>query len=321
LDGIKRPAQLLRVTREGHDTYRFDWQDVKKYVDLARRCGIGKFEWCHFFTQWGARYAPRVYEGQGREERLLWQPDTPATSDTYRSFLTQFLPELYRFLVEEGLLGCSSFHVSDEPHGEEDLRHYREAREMLRELAPWIRVMDALSEIEFARQGLTDMPIPTIQTALDFVAAGIPTWCYYCCGPRGKYLNRLLDTPLAKIAMHGLLFYRWPFKGFLHWGYNYWYESQTRHLIDPFAEQDGLAWQRGWAYGDPFLVYPDPAGPVDSMRWEVFGESLQDYALLQTLGIDRESELLSGIRDFTDFPKMAGWRQELRHKVFKGLLG
>jgi len=45
----------------------------------------------------------------------------------------------------------------------------------------------------------------------------------------------LMETPLPKTAMHGFLFYRWPFEGFLHWGYNCWYERQTRTLIDPFT--------------------------------------------------------------------------------------
>ena len=35
----------------------------------------------------------------------------------------------------------------------------------------------------------------------DFVAEGIPCWCYYACVPRGRYLNRFLDTPLPKIRM------------------------------------------------------------------------------------------------------------------------
>ena len=318
LDGVKRPSQLLRVERAGPDTYRFDWRDVKRYVDLAKQCGIVNFEWCHFFTQWGARNAIRVYEGQGRDERLLWQPDTTATSDTYRAFLSQYLPELRRFLELEGILDRSFFHVSDEPHGEGDLQAYREARAVLRDLAPWLKVMDALTEIAFAHQGLTDMPIPSIRTALGFVAAGIPSWCYYCCGPRGKYLNRLLDTPLSKIAMHGFLFYRWPFRGFLHWGYNYWYERQTRHLIDPYTVQDGLAWERGWAYGDTFLVYPGPDGPVDSMRWEVLSESLQDYSLLQTLGVSHDDSLFAPIESFADFPKSEGWRLSARRRLLMG---
>jgi len=318
LDGVKRPSQLLDVRRKDAGTYAFDWRDVKRYVDVARAAGVTHFEWTHFFTQWGAKHAIRIYERQGRDEHLLWAPETEATSETYRGFLAQFLPALHRFLTVEGLLDHSFFHVSDEPHGEEHLAHYLANRALLRELAPWIRVMDALSEIEFAREGAMDVPIPSIRTALDFHAEGIESWCYYCCGPRGRYLNRLLDTPLPKIAMHGMLFYRWPFKGFLHWGYNYWYESQTRNLIDPYTVQDGLAWHRGWAYGDPFMVYPGPAGPVDSLRWEVFAESLQDYQLLQTLGVARDHELLAELRSFEDFPKAAAWRADVRRRLLEG---
>ncbi len=317
LDGVKRPSQLLHVTRLGDDRYELDWRDVKRYVDLARSCGIAHFEWCHFFTQWGARYALRIYEGQGQDEHLLWPPDTEATSPTYRAFLACYLPELRRFLEVEGLLGCSFFHVSDEPHGEEHLQSYRRARTVLRELAPWMRVMDALTEISFAREGLTDMPIPSVSTALDFAREGIPSWCYYCGGPRGPYIQRLLDTPLAKIAMHGLLFYRWPFQGFLHWGYNYWCRSQTRILIDPYTVQDAEAWERGWAYGDPFQVYPGPQGPVDSVRWEVIGECLQDYALLQTLGVARDDPRVAPLRSFADFPKAASWRAALRSSLLR----
>jgi hypothetical protein len=321
LDGVKTPSQLLRVERVGPDSYRFDWSDVKRYIDLARACGIDQFEWCHLFTQWGARNAVRVYNGQGRGEELLWPPETGSTSGAYRVFLSQFLPELHRFLSDEKALDRSVFHVSDEPHGEQQLLDYGRARGLLRELAPWMKVMDALTDIEFARRGLTDMPIPSVRTALEFVQEGIPSWCYYCCGPRDQYINRLLDTPLPKIAMHGMLFYRWPFRGFLHWGYNYWYQSQTRILIDPYTVQDGLAWQRGWAYGDTFEVYPGPRGPVDSIRWEVFGESLQDYALLQTLGVARDDPRLEPIRSFADFPKAERWRLDTRARLLRQFAG
>ncbi|MBI2441353.1 MAG: hypothetical protein HYV35_08290, partial [Lentisphaerae bacterium] len=97
-DGVKRPTQLLRVTRAGK-RYRFDWRDVKRYVELARSCGVRYFEWNHFFSQWGAKYALRVYANQGREEKLLWNPETPATAPIYRNFLRQLLPELQAFLA------------------------------------------------------------------------------------------------------------------------------------------------------------------------------------------------------------------------------
>ncbi len=318
LDGVKRPSQLLHVTRRGKNGYRFDWRDVKRYIDLARRRGIRHFEWTHFFTQWGVKHAIRIYHGQGFDEKRIWPPSTGAVSPTYRAFLAEFLPQFHRFLVREKLLPKSFFHVSDEPHGAEHLANYRRARALLKELAPWMKTTDALSEIEYGRDNVTDMPIASIKTALDFVKADIPCGCYYCCGPRGRFLNRFIDTPLPKIRMNGWLFYRWPFKRFLHWGYNYWYRSQSREMIDPYQVTDAHAWP-SWVAGDPFVVYPGPDGPVDSLRWEVFAESLRDYALLQTLKIGRDDPLLQPLRSFQDFPKNADWIRDTRRFLLQSV--
>jgi len=315
-DGVKRPTQLVRVTREG-EGYGFDFADVKRWVGLARASGIANIEWTHFFSQWGVRNALRVYEGQGRDEKLLWAPETGATSETYRSFLAQFLPAFRRFLDAEGLLARSFFHVSDEPHGPEHLRNYQAARALLKELAPWMRTMDALSEIEYGRDRVTDMPIPSIGVTKQYWREDIESWTYFCCGPRGRFVNRLLDTPLQKTRMLGWLFYRFRRLGFLHWGHNYWYRSQTRKLIDPYTVTDGEAWP-GWAYGDTHVVYPGPDGPVDSIRWEVFAESLQDFALLQTADVDPDGELLSPLVDFDDFPRSDGWIDRARRSVLMG---
>ena len=316
LDGVKLPTQLLKVQKTGSASYRFDWSDVKRWIGLARRYGITHFEWTHPFTQWGVEHAIRIYADQGQDETLLWPADTKATSDTYRAFLKQYLPELHRFLQQEGLLENSFFHVSDEPHGEAHLQNYRQARELLREIAPWMKTMDALTDITYGRLKITDMPVPSISTALSFIQEGLDCWCYYCCGPRGPYLNRLLDTPLAKIAMHGFLFYRWPFHGFLHWGYNYWFRSQTRELVDVYTCQDGGKWP-GWAFGDTTMVYPGPDGPLDSIRWEIFAEALQDYRLLQTVNLDRNDKLLQALRSFADFPKHASWRRNARRRLLQ----
>ncbi|MGH2532728.1 MAG: glycoside hydrolase domain-containing protein [Thermomicrobiales bacterium] len=317
LDGIKRPTQLLHVERDG-DGYRFDWTYVTRWLDAARTAELDRFEWSHLFSQWGARHAIRIYRGHGEDGTLLWDPETPGTSETYRRFLTAFLPAFERFLRTEGVLERSFFHLSDEPHGAEQLASYRAARELLRELAPWMRVMDALSEVEYARAGVTDTPVALLPSVPAFAAEGFPAWAYFCCVPRGRYLNRMCDTPLAKIRMSGWLLYRMGVEGFLHWGYNYWYQRQTTMLIDPFQVTDAVAWPN-WGYGDPFVVYPGPDGPLDSIRWEVFAESLQDYALLQAAGVERNDPLLGEIVDFAAFPRDPRWIRDARELVMKRL--
>ncbi len=317
LDGVKRPTQLLKIRRTGRDKYAFDWAAVARWIRTARQCGLEKFEWCHLFTQWGAKYAPRIYGAQRAmrepEKALLWPPETPGTSAIYRSFLAQYLPELQRFLRRENILARSLFHLSDEPHGDEHLDNYRRARAMLRELAPWMTIMDALSDLRFAKEGLVEMPVTYIGVAKRFWAERIPCWHYYCCGPRGAWLNRLLETPLAAIRMSGWLFHRFQARGFLHWGYNYWYQSQTRRIINPFFESDGLA-SPGWAHGDPFVVYPGENGPLDSIRWEVFAESLQDYQLLQTLKVPPDA-LAGEFADYNAFPRAAAWVRRRRRRL------
>jgi hypothetical protein len=160
-----------------------------------------------------------------------------------------------------------------------------------------------------------DMPVPEVSRAKRFVDEGIPCWTYFCCAPLGPWLNRLLSTPLAKVRMSGWLFYRFQQQGFLHWGYNYWYRRQTRQLIDPFLTSDGEGWP-GWQSGDPFMVYPGAEGPLDSIRWEIFSESLEDYRLLQTLGVP-PSSLAGEFRDYDRFPKNVAWVRQRRRRLLE----
>jgi hypothetical protein len=309
-DGDRRPSQLLCVSET------FDWTMVTRYIELARSIGFSKFEWPHLFSQWGASRAIRVYDGQGRDEKLLWSDDTPATSDRYRTFLSRFLPEFKSFLDKNGILEGSFFHVSDEPSGDEDRRNYTASRAMLQQLAPWMKTMDAVSELGYGKDQLTDIPIPQLGSAMDYVNEGIDCFAYFCCHPRHQYINRLLDTPLHKIRMLGWVLYRHRqyIHGFLHWGYNYWYRSQTRELVDPFSVTDAGAWP-GWAYGDPFVVYPGADGPLDSIRWEAFAEGLAEYQLLETVGLAPDADVLANVRDFSTFPRNPTWRSAARRKV------
>jgi hypothetical protein len=311
-DGVKRPTQLLGVGKQG-DRYTFDWTLVKRWIKTAQAAGLTRYEWNHLFTQWGAKYAIRIYEGHGETKKLLWDPETLGVSPIYRDFLSQYLPEFKRFLDAEGLFEASFFHLSDEPHGDEHRANYRLARQMLREIAPWMTVMDALSQIEFAREGLTDVPIAIISETPQFVSEGFPAWTYFCCEPRRRYLNRLMDTPLVKTRMAGWLFHKTRARGFLHWGHNYWCKFGASEPLDPYQSGDGK--DPELPYGDTFVVYPGEAGPVDSIRWEVWAESLQDYALLQAAGIDPSDAMLSEIEDYAKFPRSESWIQERRQTI------
>jgi hypothetical protein len=314
---LERPAQLLKVKKTAEDRYEFDFSDVQKWVRIALKHGANHIEWPHFFTPapTSGKYPQRIYERTEQKiGQLLWPTETLATSDTYRKFLQQFIPAFRQFLLSENILEMSLFHCADEPDGETQIADYRQARALLKEVAPWMKVIDAMSDPHFAVERLSDMPVPSIETARQFALANCPAWVYFCCGPRDRYLQRLLDTPLAKIRMAGWLFYKLQAKGFLHWGYNYWFVLCTGTPVNPFIDSSAAHWP-GMPTGDAFVVYPGADGPIDSIRWEVFSESLQDYALLQSVGIKADDDMLADIKDYNDFPKTETWWRNIRHKI------
>ena len=313
---LKRPAQLLRVRRVGDDKYEFDFSDVRRWIGLARKNGAEHVEWTHYFTPapTSGRYPQRIFERWDKLGPLLWPPEISAVSPTYRKFLEQFLPQFKSVLEEEQMLDRSFFHCADEPDGDVQMEDYRKARTMLREIAPWLKVIDAMSEPRFATEGLCEIPVPSIATALLFREAKCPAWVYFCCGPRGRFLQRLHDTPLAKLRMAGWLFYKHDARGFLHWGHNYWFKFCTSEIADPFQDPAVGAWP-GLPFGDPFVVYPGADGPIDSIRWEVFAESLQDYAVLQSAGISRDDPMFAEFKNYEDFPKSAQWIEAAVQKV------
>lgn len=311
---FKRPCQLLMVSEPAAGQYRFDWSEVKKFTDMCKEIGFKKFEWSHLWIYWGVENPVRVYKQEGEKYAMLWRPDISGFSDTFTNFLHQFLPEFKGFLEREGILNASYFHLSDEPGSGQHIANYQRAREILRELAPWMKVMDALSDIQYGKQGLTDMPIPIVSAAQAYIDAKIPHWVYYCCSPHGPWLNRFMDTPLPKIRMSGWLFYHLGAKGFLHWGFNYWHKMEREEIGDPFHDASNAEWP-GIPYGDPFMIYPGEKGPIDSLRWEVFAESLQDYAILQSAGVEPDDEMLSALKSYAIFPKNEAWINDALRKV------
>lgn len=119
----------------------------------------------------------------------------------------------------------------------------------------------------------------------------------------------------------GLLLYKYDAQGFLQWGYNFWYSQYSRHEIDPFTVTDA-----GGAFpsGDAFFVYPGADGaPLNSIRYEVFAEGLQDMRALRLLeSLKGRKYVLALIENgldvplsFKEYPHEQGWLLALRDKV------
>lgn len=103
--GGERPTvQLVDVEKNG-STYSFGFDKLKRWVDMCRSNGIEYFEFSHLFTQWGAKHAPKIVAKENGELKRIFGWDTDAPAEEYKSFLDQFLPELVRFIEDNGLKG------------------------------------------------------------------------------------------------------------------------------------------------------------------------------------------------------------------------
>jgi len=126
--------------------------------------------------------------------------------------------------------------------------------------------------------------------------------------------------PSARNRILGLQLYKYNIKGFLQWGYNFWYSQYSRYPINPFCVTDA-----GYAFpsGDAFIVYPSEEGPLESIRLEVFFEALQDLRALQLLetllGREAIMNLLEDGLDtpitFSEYPTDARWLLEMREEI------
>jgi len=324
--GTERPTvQLVDVEVTATDAYRFGFRGLEKWIDLCRDCGMTGFEISHLSTQWGAQFAPKVVAQVNGKTRRTFGWDTPSTGPRYRTFLVQFLPKLVRCLRRKRALGCSYLHVSDEPHLEH-LAEYGAVREILRRGAPQLPVVEALSNIEFYEHGLVDRPCPATNRAQPFLDRRVPhLWCYYCCGQAREVSNRFMDFPSARNRIIGWQLRKFGFEGFLQWGYNHWYDGLTDVLIDPYTNSHA---GRPLPPGDGFVVYPGEDGPVDSLRWEVFREGLQDMRALRLLArlahenpsLDTDRLLaLHPIKSMHVYPRSPEWILRQRHAVNRAI--
>ncbi|MFC5653267.1 DUF4091 domain-containing protein [Paenibacillus solisilvae] len=323
--GGERPTvQLIHVEQIGEDLYRFGFDRLERWARICGKYGVTFLEFSHLFTQWGAHHAPKVIAMAEGSEKQIFGWETDAAGEPYRAFLDQFLPELVRFIKAHGLEKQVYFHVSDEPQIHQ-LEQYRQASDYLRKHLGEFRFLDALSDYEFYEHGLVEIPIPANDHIDPFIEQGVePLWTYYCCAQNREVSNRFFSMPSSRNRVLGVQLYKFGIQGFLHWGYNFWYTQGSTRAIDPFKVTDS---DRAFASGDPFVVYPGADGPIDSIRWEVFREALQDQRameLLETLaGRGKVLELLEEGLDeplsFKTYPIDLNWLLSTRERMNKAI--
>lgn len=324
--GLERTTtQLVEVeVKDGEYVIGFD--KLKRWIDLCKACGIEYFEMSHLFSQWGAKYAPKVVATvNGKEEKIFgWH--TPAVGE-YTRFLQTFLPQLTAKLREWGIADVTYFHISDEPR-EEHLETFRAAKESLGNMLDGFQTFDALSSYEFYRHGLISKPIPGNNEIEEFLTHGLTDmWTYYCTGQFYEVSNRFMSMPSLRNRIYGVQLFKYDIIGILHWGYNFYNSQFSIEHINPYEVTDA---GNGFPAGDPFIVYPGADGhPEESIRMMVHYEAMTDLRALELLesltSKEHVMELIEGELDepltFRQYPKSDMYLLSLRNRVNREIAG
>lgn len=312
--GERTTVQLVDVsTADGG--YDFNFDKFRRWVRLAKDCGLKYFEMAHLFSQWGAVAAPKIIS----DGKKLFGWETKATSDEYVAFLNAFLPELIKVIKEENIEDVTFFHISDEPSAEQ-IESYGAAKNIVKDILKDFPIIDALSEYELYKNGVIDFPIPCTNSAEEFVKNGYEHhWTYYCCGQREKVSNRFFSMPLARTRIIGVQLYLYEMEGFLQWGYNFYNAHHSIRHINPYLVTDA---EGTFPSGDSFSVYPYNDSAIESIRSVVFYEGLQDMRAMQLaeklVGREKlvaELEKKFGAITFEDYPRGEDKMNEIRDFV------
>jgi hypothetical protein len=221
----------------------------------------------------------------------------------YDALMRQYLKQVEDHLAANGWLGREYIYWFDEPDPK-DYPFVREGMLSIRRNAP--RLTRFITEhrpgpeiMDVSEIGCTIFDRVDPKAVADLAPKGREFWSYLCTGPKSPWVTLFIDHPAVNFRMWLWMTYKWGLKGILVWRADYW-NSPTlfppgllqNPWADPMSYTVGYGVPFGqvnhWGNGDGRLLYPpnrEPGkdrtkylcGPVDSVRWEILREGIEDY--------------------------------------------
>jgi hypothetical protein len=255
----------------GSDQLSFDFTQFDRFVRMCLKAGIGDhIEAWSPLVQPHSDYSMLTYidtaTGQTRRMRLA------AGSAEYKSAWGSFVRAFQDHLRLQGWLDKTYLAFDEIPSGVLD-----RVVPLFHESAPDLKLMISGGDEEgrymaesrelafhygYYSPGsgvqLPDIPVRR--------KAGKRSLLYTAVTP--LYPNTFLFSDPLESRYLGWIVWKWDFDGYIRWAWNFWPAT----LWDqPFFT---------WHSGDMFFVYPGPNRPVDSIRWEMLRQGLEDYECL-----------------------------------------
>jgi hypothetical protein len=227
----------------------------------------------------------------------------------YERLLSEYLRLVEKHLEEKGWLGKEYIYWFDEPDPE-NYPFVREGMAAIGRAAPRLTrfitehkpgpdIMD-VSEISCTIFHQVD---PAVVAELS--RKGREFWSYLCTGPKAPWITLFIDHPAVNLRLWLWMGFKFGLKGILVWRANYWSsptvfpeDTVQNPWRDPMSYTVGYGTPYGqvnyWGNGDGRFLYPpnrDPnrdrtkylCGPVNSVRWEILREGVEDYEYFRLL--------------------------------------
>ena len=220
----------------------------------------------------------------------------------YEALMADQGRQLVAHLREKGWLEKAYCYWFDEPQPR-DYPFVAEGMALLKRAAPGLTRM-LTEQPEQALIGSVDLWCPVVgavgpQAIRAARARGERVWWYLCTSPKAPHIGLFIDRPATDLRVWPWLSRKWGVEGLLVWSANYWTSEAAfpppalqNPWEDPMSYVSGYGRKPGqvgyWGNGDGRFLYPPRragsaggpkylGGPVDSIRWEMLREGIEDY--------------------------------------------
>ena len=202
--------------------------------------------------------------------------------------------EIVSHLKEKGWLEKAYCYWVDEP-SKDDYPRVAEGMKLLKEVIPGVKRLLTNCIEPFPCEyfyGLVDIWVPVLaayhpERAKLRQKEGEKVWWYVCCVPRAPFPNNFIDHPAINHRIRFWMMYKYKVDGELYWTVNYWTQNPWIYAmsVNPHGGDN-------YGNGEGRLLYPprkdkpqEPVieGPVNSIRWELLREGLEDKEYLHLL--------------------------------------